>query len=394
MKAYPSIFGAAYAIIAMCFGWAGASANTFYVSVDGRTDNDGSAQRPWPSVEHAVGTAGGGHVVVVKPGVYRGPIVVGRAYAGTAERPTTIRSAEKWKAVIIGSSEHGISNSDGCDWCVVDGFEVLGARLDGVKLNGNHNVVRNCWIHNNGGMGIGLHDKFDAVIEDNLIEFNGCHVQLHHGVYASGGRLTIRRNIVRHNAAYGMHLYPEVKQSLISGNLLYGHAAHSGLILACPAGGGGNMIVNNTIADNAGAIEIWSGDGETIANNILVAQSEPLLYDRQTRRLNTDFNLCIPASAHRQAHSLTAEPLFVDPARGAYWLRSDSPAIGAGRREYAPASDFWRRPFPPDAPIDLGCFPFVARLSGSAPRDSGHLGYAYRFGLAGGHDMPDLWISP
>jgi len=44
--------------------------------------------------------------------------------------------------VVIGSPVHGISNADDCQWVIIDGFEVLGARYDGIKLNGDHNVVQ------------------------------------------------------------------------------------------------------------------------------------------------------------------------------------------------------------------------------------------------------------
>lgn len=368
-------------------------AATFYVALDGRVDNDGSEHHPWPSVAHALGAVGGGHTVVVKPGTYAGPIVISRAHAGTAERPTVVRSETKWKAVVIGSPEHAMSNGDGCHWCVIDGFEIVGARLDGIKMNGSHNVVRNCWVHNNGGMGIAMHEQQDGTLENNLVEFNGCHVQLHHGIYASGDRLTLRGNIMRHNACYGLHLYPAIKNSVVQGNLVYGHARRAGVLLACPADGGNNVVVNNTIADNAGAIEVWNGKGETIVNNILVAKSEPLWYDSHTRDIRADYNLCLPASAHGGSHGLTGDPLFVDAQRGAYWLRPESPAIGKGSRPDAPKTDFWGRLYD-DRAVDIGCFPFVARLLEPRARADWHLGYAYRFSLADAQDMPDLWALP
>src|SRR5947209_3614919 len=77
----------------------------------------------------------------------------------TAPARTAVMSELKWNAVVIGAPEHGISNADGCDWVIVDGFEVTGARLDGIKLNGDHNVVRNCWVHTSSCMGIAMHDK-------------------------------------------------------------------------------------------------------------------------------------------------------------------------------------------------------------------------------------------
>lgn len=215
-----------------------APAATCYVATDGKAENDGSQAKPWPSVEHALAKMGGGHTIIVKSGLYRGPIQIAKQFAGTRERPTVIQSEVKWKVVIMGAEYHVISNSDGCDWVTIDGFEVMGGRYDGVKLNGDHNVVRNCWVHNNKSMGIAMHNQKGGVIENNLIEFNGSHIQFEHGVYTDGDGLTVRGNIVRHNASYGLHLYPSIKNSQIENNLVYGQVRRRGIIVACPAGGG------------------------------------------------------------------------------------------------------------------------------------------------------------
>jgi hypothetical protein len=68
------------------------SADTYYVSTEGNTENDGSREKPWPTVEHALAQVGGGKTILVRPGTYRGPIHIARAHAGTAERPTVIQS--------------------------------------------------------------------------------------------------------------------------------------------------------------------------------------------------------------------------------------------------------------------------------------------------------------
>ena len=309
-----------------------------------------------------LGQDGGRNTIFLRPGVYRGPIEIGRVFAGTAQHPTVIRSEQKWKAVVIGGAGHCIANGDDCDWLVVDGFEVLGARYDGIKLNGDHNTVRNCWVHHNTQMGVSMHGRTEGTIENNLIEFNGCHVQFDHGVYASGDGLTVRGNIVRHNAGFGLHLYPSLKNSLIALNLVYGHAALPGVIVACPADGGRNLIVQNTIVGSAAALTIWTGRGEVIANNILVASGDPISLLQRTEHVFADYNLCWPKSQHDGPHGVSRDPLFLDPHHGLFWLRKESAAIGKGRAEYAPVSDFWGRPVPKDNTCDLGAFAFVPSL--------------------------------
>src|SRR5512138_3375447 len=164
----------------------GAPAAGCFVGTDGKPENDGSREKPWPSVEYALSKVGGGNAVILKPGIYRGPIQIPRQYAGTKDAPTVVKSEVKWKAIIVGAPVHVISNGDECHWVTIDGFEVQGARYDGIKMSGDHNVVRNCWVHNNQAMGVAMHARRGGVIENNLIEFNGSHIQFDHGVYADG----------------------------------------------------------------------------------------------------------------------------------------------------------------------------------------------------------------
>lgn len=373
-------------------------AETYYVATDGKPEHDGSRERPWRTVEHALSQVGSGHTILVKPGLYHGPLYVGKTYSGTKQRPTIIRSETKWKAVLLGTSVHGIHSH--ADWIVIDGFEVMGARGDGIKIEADNNTVRNCWAHNNSATGITMQNRKGGVIENNLVEYNGSHPQHHHGIHASGDGLTLRGNIVRHNAAYGLHLHPEIKRSVIANNLVYGHAQKPGVLLACPKGGGQNRLVNNTVAENRGALTVQRGDGEAVMNNILAVgrlwakESEAIDLDEGTKSVQADYNLCVPPSKQAGPHSLTGDPQFVDPSRGVFWLKPGSPAIGRGRAEHAPGTDFWGRSRPKDRAPDLGAFPFVPFLATPEARARWYFNWAYRYGAVEGRDMPDLWMLP
>ncbi len=368
---------------------ASASAGTYYVATDGGEDNDGSKEKPWPSVEYALSKVGGGHTIIVRPGIYRGPIQIGKQYAGTKENPTVIKSEEKWKAIIIGAPYHVISNGDECDWLVIDGFEAMGGRYDGIKMNGNYNTVRNCWVHNNKAMGVAMHNKKGGVIESNLIEFNGDHVQFDHGVYASGENLTFRGNVIRHNASYGLHLYSSIKNSVVANNLVYGQVRDRGIIVSCPEGGGKNVIVNNTVVENH-PLTIWNGDGEVVVNNILVSDSGVFSFNDDTKNVLIDYNLCVPGSDLQGQHGITGDPRFVDSGKGVFWLRNDSPAIGKGSSEHAPDIDFWGRPRSKDQAPDLGALPFLSTLT--ADRAGAVLEYGWAYHRHGGTGtIPDFW---
>jgi len=370
-----------------------AAESSYYVAMDGRPENDGTMSRPWPSVEYALSQVGGGHTIIVRPGICRGPIEIGGEFAGTRERPTVVQSEVKWRAVIIGAEYHVISNADDCNWVIIDGFEVMGGRYDGVKMNGDYNVVRNCWVHNNKAMGIAMHNQKGGVIENNLIEFNGGHVQFDHGVYADGDGLTVQGNIVRHNASYGLHLYPSIKNSRIVNNLVYGQVRRRGIIVACPNGGGKNVIVNNTVVEDQ-PLTIWNGNGEVVVNNILVADGAGVFsFGEDTQNVLVDYNLCVPNSARQGPHGLTGDPKFVDPAKGVFWLREGSPAIGKGLSQYAPKTDFWGHPRAQDKAPDLGAFTFEPVLTREQVRADWDHGWAYhRHGNKVG--LPDPWILP
>jgi parallel beta-helix repeat protein len=274
-----------------------------------------------------------------------------------------IKAEVKWQAVIIGAEYHVISNADDCDWVIIDCFEVMGGLYDGVKMNGDYNVVRNCWVHNNKAMGIAMHNQKGGIIENNLIEFNSDHIQFDHGVYANGDGLTVRGNVVRHNASYGLHLYPSIKNSRTVNNLVYGQVRRRGIVVACLDGGGKNVIVNNTVVENQ-PLTLWNGNGEVVVNNVLVSEREDASsFDEGTQNVSVDYNLCVPKSARQGPYGLSGDPGFVDPTRGVFWLREGSPAINKGSLEFAPPTDFWGRPHPQDKTLDRGAFGFELILT-------------------------------
>ena len=111
------ILGTGLLLVALA---AAARAETYYVATDGKAENDGSREKPWPSVEFALQKVGGGNTIVLRPGIYRDPIHIKHVHAGTEQRPTVIRSEVKWKAIILGAPGANISNEDNADWLKKD----------------------------------------------------------------------------------------------------------------------------------------------------------------------------------------------------------------------------------------------------------------------------------
>ena len=194
-------------------------------------------------------------------------------------------------------------------------------------------------------------------------------------------------NVVRHNASYGLHLYPSISKSVIANNLVYEQVRRRGIIVSCPEGGGKNVIVNNTVMEDYG-ITIWNGDGEIVANNIVVSENAPLSLNENTSNVLVDYNLFVPESDRQGAHGITGDPMFVDAGKGVFWLREGSPAIGSGSTEHAPPLDFWGR----DKSKDLGALSFVPFFASEQARDGWDYGWAYHRHSA--KMMPDFWELP
>ena len=374
-------------------------AATYWISPKGQMSGTGSESNPFVSAEAALRRVGGGNTFIFQPGDYVGAqITLSPQYAGTAQNPTVLRSQHKHKAVLHGSTFHNIYVRAGCTWVIIDGFESSGAKYTGIKTDADYTVIRNCRIHNNALHGIEAHDVRGVVIEKNVVEYNGAHLQFSHGIYADGENLTIRNNIVRFNAGWGLHLYPEIANSNIENNLIHGNGRWAiGLYSRLPAGS--NRIVNNTIVFNGSGIAVNNARNEIIANNIIVGntgwtfeRTEPIQdLSGDLSQITIDYNLFRPPFPGAGPHAITADPLFLDAAKGTFYLKEGSLAIGKGSREYAPERDFFDRPIPEGKTPDLGCFPYDPALLSPGYRRDWYRQWPFLFRTRPDDTLPDLW---
>lgn len=390
-------------IIIFLVGCCDLLAATYWVSPDGQTSGTGSESNPFPSVEMALKNSTGGDTLIFKPGIYTGKqITITPKHAGTAQKPTVLKSQHKYEAVLHGSSVHNIYVKSGCDWVIIDGFECSGARYTGIKSDADYTVIRNCRIHNNALQGIEAHGVHGTVIENNLVEYNGEHVQFCHGIYADGEKLTIRNNIVRFNSGWGLHLYPAISNSQIENNLIHANERW-GVGLYSRPDVGSNRIINNTIVLNGNGIAVKNGKDEVIANNIVVdnagwqfEKTEPIVNldgDSNKANITIDHNLCLPRLRGAGQHGISADPMFLDARKGVFYLNKGSPAIAKGSAKYAPARDFFDRLLPEDKAPDLGCFAYDPSSLLPAARENWYYEWPFLFkGKA--KTMPDLWKLP
>ncbi len=362
---------------------------------------DGSSAHPWATASYAVGRAktespGVANTILFKPGVYNS-FTLSPSCNGTAEAPLTIASEIKWKAIIQGNPiGHGIYLASGTLWIVVDGFEVTGATFDGIKVSGNYSTVKNCWVHNNTQMGISMHGRTNGTIERNLIEYNGTHIQFHHGIYVDGNNHLFNANVIRHNAGNGMQLYPSISHSVIINNLVYGNRGiyKSGILVSCPTGGGQNIIANNTIADNINyGISVWTGNGEIVANNIFYGNVNHTSFTATTNIIALNNLIFNPTTSTLSGTgTIYADPNFVDSELGAYWLAQGSPASASGNITYLPTNDFWGNTYS-GLPY-IGAFayrPELVPLTYRTETLGWEDGYGYAHSSSGVLCGPDYW---
>ena len=390
------------AIIVVLINCCNLFAATYWISPKGQISGTGSEANPFASAESALRKAGGGHTFIFMPGDYVGAqITLSPEQAGTAQQPTVLQSQYKHKAVLHGSPFHNIYVRDGCSWVVIDGFESSGAKYTGIKSDADYTVIRNCRIHNNALHGIEAHDVRGTVIENNVVEYNGAHLHFSHGIYADGEGLTIRNNIIRFNSGWGLHLYPEIANSKIENNLIYGNSRWAiGLYSRLPTGS--NTIVNNTIVLNGSGIAVNNANNEIIANNIIVdntgwtfEKTEPIQsLVGDFRKSTIDYNLCWPPLKGAGPNGISADPMFLDAAKGTFYLKEGSPAIGKGSSEYAPKRDFFDRPLPEGKAPDLGCFAYDPLLLSPQVRRDWYCEWPFLFRVRPDDTLPDFWKLP
>lgn len=249
-----------------------------------------------------------GGEIVLAPGVYA-PI-----YVTTPN--TTLRSEERWKARVCGGSDPVYGIYCNATSCTVEGVAVIGAGLDGIKVEAG-GTVRGCWVQRAKRNGIASHNEPDdtpVTIESNLVEFCGSNVQFDHGIYADGNGIVVRENIVRHNAGFGLHLYDHVANATVERNCIYRQASGRSVILASD---GGNVVSRNTFVDWRTAFAILNQqDSDGISGNLICGEMQGDL--DESNWLGS-----------------VADARFVDERKNVFWLREDSPAIGKGAYEYS-----------------------------------------------------------
>jgi hypothetical protein len=341
----------------------------YFVSPSGNDLNDGSADKPWATINHAAealvpGVEGA--IVHVASGNYYPPTtascVVTQGYpnscgikttrAGTATAPITFISDQMWGAKIIPADAYSAWYNSG-DYVRIIGFEVIGNKDTnvGIQSDGSNVRVESTRVHeipvttgcarSIGGAAI-LHSN--ALSHDNEsignLVYNigpqlanglpsGSYCNHAHGIYHQQARGNIQNNIIHHVNTWAITGWYNSSYLNITNNLLFsnGHRDASGSLV------GGGMTISASTTTN---------DYTTVSNNILRNNSGEGIDDRFGGGAHNlyannllyanglDFNLqpgTVPTG------TLTTDPLMVNfraDGSGDYHLQAGSPAINTG----------------------------------------------------------------
>ena len=222
------------------------------------------------------------------------------------------------------------------------------------------------------------------------------------GIYVDGGtRILIEQNVM-HDVDFGIELASEHKDRATSyitarNNLIY-HSHTAGVSIGGYAPERGHTdhctVVNNTLyetdtsATGSGQFQMqWNMAGNIFENNIVYAGARCLISlnksqaDKNQTAVTIDHNVYYCAAGAEKSmwagassivtgfdkyveatgndkHSQFADPHFVDPAKGDFHLRSDSPALAAGAADIAGVGEFDLDGLPriKSGKIDAGCY--------------------------------------
>ncbi len=372
---------------------------TYFISPKGTAIGTGSPTNPFKTFRQAIQKTGGGNTFLFMQGIYtEGQFTLRPEHKGSPTNPTVLKSLKKYRAVLHGSTTHNIYVNRGCEWVIIDGLTSSGAMLTGIKSNANHTVIRNCWIHSNAGNGIEAHNVNGSVIERNLIEFNGKHIQYDHGVYADGNDLIIRQNIVRFNSAHGLHLYSSLKNSTIENNLIYGNTRSGVLVFSPVDSAGKNRIIHNTIVDNGYGIVLARAENEIVANNIIafnnkwayIPESNIFLQDSNSENVKISGNLLWPQDHKWIIGNIYKKPTFLLPQQGIYYLSAGSSGKGEAKSEYLLEKDFFGRKRSTHKG-DIGCFAYSPDIQPVRMKEVWYYGWPFARAKEEGYEIPDLW---
>ena len=206
------------------------SGTVYYVSADGSDTNPGTSDKPWKSINYAVGENSAikaGDTILVQPGTYTELVTLGKS--GNSESGNITLKANGNVTVrdpdpIEGGFREGVIQSVGKGHWVIDGFRIEDTSWAGISLrDANDITVQNNHTYNTGSSGI-------IAMPDSYFEGGEAEV-------TSKNIKVLNNTVEKANARW--------------------------------KGGSGDNSTSDPIVNTQESLSIWGVDGFEVANNIV-----------------------------------------------------------------------------------------------------------------------------
>ena len=310
-------------LVLFCFVLnASAQVNDYYVATTGSDSGPGSQSQPWKTITHAASAltlGGSGTTVHVAQGTYNECVATNRT--GTAnQRIRYVSDTTLGAKIVCNGATHPAgaqtvwangtgSNARTGDYVDIVGFEITASSptnmCEGISSFGAFALIQGNYVHdilgqgnstcvgaggggivlrNNGNPPTVAHDSVvDANIIDNIGTGNGglgTNCPNVHGIYIASPRQTATNNIISRSCGWGIHMFHDTYQDVISNNVIINN--FNGGILVSAADGFTNdktSVINNIVAHNggneSGIEERWgpTGSNNVYRNNVFWSNS-------------------------------------------------------------------------------------------------------------------------
>ena len=260
----------------------------YYVATNGSNSANGSSASPWKTISYAMQRdLKAGDTVIVRAGTYNEAVVID--HGGSAAGDVTLKSETPGAALIRPPSSAWNAISVAANHVTVDGFDIGGARGDGIEANNVHHItIRNSTVHGSGEFGIQFNWSEFITIEGNETYENGSTG------WFSGISIYQTRNITGDTTTQGFRTI--VRNNISHDNVTKTgqHTDGNGIIIddfqSTQTSGYKNytyptLVDGNVVYNNGGkGIQVTWSDGVTVSNNTAYHNNQDSLNTRNLER--------------------------------------------------------------------------------------------------------------
>lgn len=221
--------------------------------------------------------------------------------------------------------------------CDFTGFDYVVCYGEGTK-----GTIEDCFIRNCGHQGVILYSGAEATVERNIITGSK-----YHAVRTTGGKLTMKNNLIINNKNRGVYLGNKSGSGIIENNLLIGNATGIDGMSACRFKVVNNVIMKSTYsAISARPYAMLAVQGNVLADNVrgIIVHQEEGKADPVKSKFdkNVFWNNQTDTESCEGTDMVNQEPDFVEPDNGNFTL-TDSAFKGMGLKDPKVIFDLWQK---------------------------------------------------